>query len=459
MIGQGVLRECLLDPGVERVLTVGRNPTGRQHDKLHEIAHRDLLDFTTIRNELAGYNACFFCLGITSAGMSEPDYRRVTYEITLAAASTLVELNPAMTFIFVSGAGADSSERGRVMWARVKGAAENAILAMPFKASYVFRPAFVQPLHGISSRTPWYNAPVPRFRSAVSSAEPPGARSHADDRGDRQSHADPRAPEHVARGEPRAGEPRHPRGRGFSYAFDVTPLPDRLIRAFNELSGTKRITESVVPRRTFNDVILPERHLSRPGSGAGAGHQSRPDLRPVGPGRTASDRPGAGVQFRRAVRHRQDDLRRSDRTCTRPPAADRPLHRSRVDVDGRDAEERGRGLPAGARGKRSAVLRRGRRDRLAPIDAPSSTAFSARSNTVVNVLLQEMERFNGVVIFATNLASNFDPAFERRIRTHVLFEMPGVEERERIWQVQLHPHADAAGRRCRLSRRWREPTK
>ena len=158
MIGQGVLRECLLDPGVERVLTVGRNPTGRQHDKLHEIAHRDLLDFTTIRNELAGYNACFFCLGVTSAGMSEPAYRRVTYEITLAAARTLVEVNPAMTFIFVSGAGADSSERGRVMWARVKGAAENAILAMPFKASYVFRPAFVQPLHGISSRTPWYNA-------------------------------------------------------------------------------------------------------------------------------------------------------------------------------------------------------------------------------------------------------------------------------------------------------------
>jgi uncharacterized protein YbjT (DUF2867 family) len=158
MIGQGVLRECLIDPAVERVLTVGRNATGRQHAKLREIVHQDLLDFTTIRSELGGYDACFFCLGVTSAGMTEADYRRVTYDIAMAAARTLVELNPGMTFIFVSGAGADSSERGRIMWARVKGATENAILALPFKASYVFRPAFVQPLHGIVSRTSWYNA-------------------------------------------------------------------------------------------------------------------------------------------------------------------------------------------------------------------------------------------------------------------------------------------------------------
>ncbi len=158
MIGQGVLRECLIDPGVERVLTIGRNATGQRHEKLIEIVHTDLVDFTAIRRELSGYDAGFFCLGITSAGMSEADYRRVTYDIAVSAARTLVELNPDMTFIFVSGAGADSSERGRVMWARVKGATENAILALPFKASYVFRPAFVQPMHGIVSRTGWYNA-------------------------------------------------------------------------------------------------------------------------------------------------------------------------------------------------------------------------------------------------------------------------------------------------------------
>jgi uncharacterized protein YbjT (DUF2867 family) len=158
MIGQGVLRECLIDPDVDRVLTVGRSVTGQYHAKLVEIAHKDLHDFGRIRNALSGYDACFFCLGVTSAGMNEADYRRVTFDIALAAARTLVELNPSMTFIFVSGAGADSSERGRTMWARVKGATENAILALPFKASYVFRPAFVQPMHGIRSRTRWYNA-------------------------------------------------------------------------------------------------------------------------------------------------------------------------------------------------------------------------------------------------------------------------------------------------------------
>jgi uncharacterized protein YbjT (DUF2867 family) len=158
MIGQGVLRECLLDPDVVQVLATGRNPTGQRHEKLREVVHKDLLDLTPIRNELVGYGACFFCLGITSAGMNEADYRRVTYDIAMAAARTLVELNPEMTFIFVSGAGADSSERGRTMWARVKGATENAILALPFRASYVFRPAFVQPMNGIVSRTGWYNA-------------------------------------------------------------------------------------------------------------------------------------------------------------------------------------------------------------------------------------------------------------------------------------------------------------
>ena len=157
MVGQGVLRECLQDPGVERVLAIGRSAAGQRHGKLRELLVKEFADFSTIERDLSGHDACFFCLGITSAGMSEADYRRVTYDIALAAGRTLVKLNPGMTFIFVSGAGADSSEQGRVMWARVKGATENALLALPFKGVYVFRPAAIQPLHGIRSKTTWIN--------------------------------------------------------------------------------------------------------------------------------------------------------------------------------------------------------------------------------------------------------------------------------------------------------------
>jgi uncharacterized protein YbjT (DUF2867 family) len=156
MIGQGVLRECLLDADVARVLTIGRTATGVQHAKLQEIAHADLWNYAAIEDRLRGFDACFFCLGVTSAGMSEADYTRVTYGITIAAAETLCQLNPAMTFVFVSGAGADSSEQGRLMWARVKGRTENAIIRLPFKASYVFRPGVVQPMHGERSRTAAY---------------------------------------------------------------------------------------------------------------------------------------------------------------------------------------------------------------------------------------------------------------------------------------------------------------
>ena len=156
MIGQGVLRECLLDAEVERVLTTGRTPTGVQHAKLQEIVHPDMWNYAPIEDRLRGFDACFFCLGVTSAGMSEADYTRVTYGITMAAAETLCRLNPAMTFVFVSGAGADSSEQGRLMWARVKGKTENAIIRMPFKASYVFRPGVVQSMHGERSRTTAY---------------------------------------------------------------------------------------------------------------------------------------------------------------------------------------------------------------------------------------------------------------------------------------------------------------
>ena len=156
MLGQGALRECLLDLEVERVVSVVRRATGTQHPKLREVVHADFHDFTSIAPQLTGLDACLFTLGVTSAGMSEQEYRRVTYDITMAAATMLLRLNPQLTFVFVSGAGTDSTERGRVMWARVKGAAENALLRMPFKGAYMFRPAAIQPLHGIRSRTTSY---------------------------------------------------------------------------------------------------------------------------------------------------------------------------------------------------------------------------------------------------------------------------------------------------------------
>ena len=158
MVGQGVLRECLLDAEVETVLAVGRNPTGQRHAKLHEIVHSDFLNFSRIESQLAGYDACFFCLGVSSLGMSEERYRRLTYDITLAAARTLAKLNPQMVFIYVTGRGTDSSERGKLMWARVKGKTENDLLKLPFKAAYMFRPAGIQPLHGIRSKTSWVRA-------------------------------------------------------------------------------------------------------------------------------------------------------------------------------------------------------------------------------------------------------------------------------------------------------------
>ena len=159
MVGQGVLRECLLDPDVESVLSVGRSATGQQHVKLRELVHRDFLDFSPIESELAGFDACFFCLGVSSAGMKEEAYRRITYDFTMAAARTLARLNPNMTFVYVSVMGTDSSERGRTMWARVKGQTENALLRMPFQAAYMFRPGVIVPLHGIKSRTALYRIP------------------------------------------------------------------------------------------------------------------------------------------------------------------------------------------------------------------------------------------------------------------------------------------------------------
>ncbi|MGO8815792.1 MAG: epimerase [Terriglobia bacterium] len=159
MVGQGVLRECLLDPEVTSVVSIVRSSAAQRHPKLREIVHKNFLDFSPIEPELSGLDACFFCLGVSSAGVSEEKYRRVTYDIALAAAETLAKLNPKMTFVFISGAGTDSSEHGRVMWARVKGQTENALLRLPFKAAYMFRPGVIVPLHGIKSRTALYRIP------------------------------------------------------------------------------------------------------------------------------------------------------------------------------------------------------------------------------------------------------------------------------------------------------------
>lgn len=157
MIGRGVLRECLLDPGVEAVLSVGRTPLTEKNPKLHDLVTSDLTNLSRYEADLTGYEACFFCLGTSSAGKSEENYKRVTYDLTVAAAQTLLRFNRTLVFIYVSGAGTDSTERGRIMWARVKGQTENALLRMPFKAAYMFRIGIVQPLHGIKSKTKLYN--------------------------------------------------------------------------------------------------------------------------------------------------------------------------------------------------------------------------------------------------------------------------------------------------------------
>jgi len=170
MVGQGVLRECLLDTGVDRVLAVGRSAvdpayigraagaaaaTGRPATKLRELIVPDVADLTTIEPELAGFDACFFCLGVSSIGMAEAEYTRLTYDLTLAVARTVVRQSPAATFVYVSGAGTDGTEQGRSMWARVKGRTENDLLRLPFKAAYMFRPGAIVPLHGVRSKTAW----------------------------------------------------------------------------------------------------------------------------------------------------------------------------------------------------------------------------------------------------------------------------------------------------------------
>ena len=156
MIGQGVLRECLESPVVDSVTVVGRTKTGAKHDKITERVHDDLFDLNDLHSVLTGLDACFFCLGVSAIGLSEEEYTRITYDLTVSVAGALLELNPAIAFCYVSGAGTNSSASGRVMWARVKGKTENHLLEMPFRASYMFRPGYIQPLRGIKSKTRVY---------------------------------------------------------------------------------------------------------------------------------------------------------------------------------------------------------------------------------------------------------------------------------------------------------------
>ena len=158
MVGQGVLRECLHDADVTAVLCVGRRPSGETHPKLRDLVVPDPGQLAAVEAELAGFDACFFCLGVSSIGMNEERYRHLTYDLTLAAATTLARLNPQMIFTYVTGAGTDSTEQGPRMWARIKGKTENDLLKLPFKGAYMFRPGAIQPLHGARSKTAWVQA-------------------------------------------------------------------------------------------------------------------------------------------------------------------------------------------------------------------------------------------------------------------------------------------------------------
>jgi len=164
MVGQGVLRECLLDPNVEKVVTVVRKSTGQTHEKMTELVQPDLATIGSLEPQLTGFDACLFCAGVSALGMSEEQYTRVTYDLTLGVARTLLRTSPDLTFVYVSGAGTDSSEKGRMMWARVKGRTENALLSLPFRAAYMFRPGVIMPLHGIRSSTRWYNVAYSAIR-------------------------------------------------------------------------------------------------------------------------------------------------------------------------------------------------------------------------------------------------------------------------------------------------------
>ncbi len=163
MVGEGVLHECLKHPDVESVLVINRKPCGVKHPNLKEIIHKDLFDLSSIENLLTGYNACYFCAGVSSVGKKEDEYKHITYDLTISFASTLVKLNPEMTFCYVSDVGTDSTENGRSMWARVKGKTENDLLKLPFKSVYMFRPGYIQPTKGLRNTYNIYKVAAPFY--------------------------------------------------------------------------------------------------------------------------------------------------------------------------------------------------------------------------------------------------------------------------------------------------------
>lgn len=164
MVGKGVLLECIDSDKIEQILLVNRKSAGIVHPKVKEVLVKDFFDLSGIKEELKNHDACFFCLGITSIGQSEEAFTKITYDLTFNFANSFVELNKQAVFCYVSGTGTDSSEKGRTMWARVKGRTENALLKMPFKAAYMFRPGYIQPLRGIKSKTQWYAAMYAVFK-------------------------------------------------------------------------------------------------------------------------------------------------------------------------------------------------------------------------------------------------------------------------------------------------------
>ncbi|MFA6597495.1 MAG: NAD-dependent epimerase/dehydratase family protein [Ignavibacteriaceae bacterium] len=163
MVGEGVLHECLLHSEVESVLVINRKPCGVQHNKLKEIIHKDFFDLSRIEEQLAGYNACYFCAGVSSVGKNENEYKHITYDLTMNFANTLLKQNSEMTFCYVSGVGTDSTEKGRSMWGRIKGKTENDLIKLPFKAAYMFRPGYIQPIKGLKNRYRAYKILAPFY--------------------------------------------------------------------------------------------------------------------------------------------------------------------------------------------------------------------------------------------------------------------------------------------------------
>jgi uncharacterized protein YbjT (DUF2867 family) len=156
MVGEGVLHECLSHPMISEILIINRKPAGVSHPKLKEIIHADFYDFSAIENQLAGYDACFFCLGVSSVGMKEEAYTKLTYTLTMHVAETISKINPGSIFCYISGAGTDSSEKGKLMWARVKGKTENDLARLPFKRVYNFRPGILTPTKGLKNTLGFY---------------------------------------------------------------------------------------------------------------------------------------------------------------------------------------------------------------------------------------------------------------------------------------------------------------